>query len=131
VCDAVFISGEAELFERVRDDGHGLIVRLAEIEGAEGDVLPDRGAEELVFRVLEKQADAAADVVEIVLRSAGEAEGADFSRVGLEQSDDEVEQGRLACAVSADKADAIALFECQAEAVQDGFPRPVAEGDVA
>jgi hypothetical protein len=110
--------GGEGLFDAVPDFGFGQV----ELLGAEGDVLGDGGAEELVVRILEEQSDVLSDPWE-VFRADVPAEDADLAvgpAVFGQDPVDVEEEGGFAGAVGAEQADAFARLNAQADTAE-GF----------
>jgi hypothetical protein len=82
----------------------------------EGDVVPDRGRDDLFVHVLHEHADPLADVVEVPRRV--HAEDGDFALARLEQSEDVEEQRGLAAAVRAHHHHALARGHDEVEPAQ-------------
>ena len=87
-----------------------------QVERAERDVLADRRHEQLVVGVLEDQADAGAQVTDVVV---ADAQAGDLELAAAGQQRVEVQhQRRLAGAVGAEHGDALAVCHVQVEAVE-------------
>lgn len=126
--DAVGEAFESERRERGVGDGQRLVVRLAEIERAEGEVFQHAGAEQLVVRVLEQQAGAPPHLLEVRLAFTRTPEGDQASGARPVQPDHQTQQRALAGAVGADERDPFAGAEPEVDALEHPASR-IAEAD--
>jgi hypothetical protein len=86
--------------------------------GPKGHILDDGGAEQLVVRILEQQADAAAHFVKILFRLTVPAEDVDAAGIRRQQSHDHVKESGLSAAVGGDDSDTVLLVKMKIQAVQ-------------
>lgn len=117
-------SRKPDFRQSLPDDALDVPLPRTELPRAERNVLEDRGAEQLVLRVLEKQPDVAPDVRQIGF-DHGQAVNPNRRAAPAVLRQDPVqvqEQSRLARAVGPDQAHGLPFGDCQAD---------VAKGDAA
>ena len=113
------LAGEADQFQDFRDDGHDFFVGvIGDFEG-EGDVFKD-GAVREKLEILEDDADAAAEVGDVLALDVGVIDTADDDATGVRElfASDHFEESGFAGTAGADDDDEFAWFDVKADVVE-------------
>src|SRR5688572_9496362 len=122
-------AGEPDLLEGRGDPRGDLVARESEVERPEGDVVVEGRAEELVLSLLEDEAELPPhDPVALSVEAPSEDE--DLARRRLDETGDEVEEGRLAGAVRAHEGEGVSRSEGEGHRAERGPAIRVDVGDV-
>ena len=125
---------DLHLANRLVAVGAHLLLRQAELERAEGDIVEDRGAEELDVRILEDEADLAVEAERVSSgRDGGDLPVEGTHRAARRRDDpvEQLEQSRLAGAVRPEQDDLLAPHDPQVDAVERRPFRGVLVADAA
>lgn len=115
--------GQADGSQGLRHTAADFIEAEAGVERSEGDVVLDRGAEELVVGVLKQQSDLASNERKLGgddwnSRDVNGRFAGAFWQGGGQQAIEVEQQGRFSCAAGADEGDPFALAETERHAIQ-------------
>ncbi len=125
---AVGVLGHADRLERLQHPALELGTAQAEVLGPEGDVLADGAHEQLVVGVLEHDADAAADLEQVLLGHR-QARDRDAAQAGHQDAVEVQHQRGLAGTVRTEQGDPLSLVDVEVDAVQRLVTVRVREGD--
>jgi hypothetical protein len=116
----IFKSLQADALQRPPDAVGEFRLSLAQLLRPEGDVLPDRRAEQLIVRILKQQTDLRTNCQQVRLRHrrAEDMDGGGTRRTFGEKAVEVQEQGGLAGPVRADDTDSVAVADLETHVAQ-------------
>jgi len=122
---------KSEPGDGVASNPDGFRRSLSLVQRTEGHILDNGRTEELVVGILKQQAHLLPDLDEVLLFGNFLPEDHNFSRLGAQQTHDQVQESGLAAAVGTNEADVLARQELIVEILKnrEGCSR-IAEGNV-